>query len=160
MASRGPAPPLADYSSGKWCGDCLFLAGVVAADPESGRVVEGYDDLPPEALEQLSSAGLATGAMSVDSKEGPVAAQAWFVLDRVRRLLVAEGLSLDNVAKLTQYMTDLRDFPVYNRVRLLFWPENPPASTVVQVSALLPTESSRLEVDVVAFRGIPKGVGA
>lgn len=143
--------PLANYSVGKWSGDTLFLAGVVAADPATGRVVRGYADLPAEVAAELE-----TGQMSVDSKEGPIAAQAWFVLDQVRRTLEGEGLSLRHVVKLTQYMTDLRDFPVYNRVRLRFFPEDPPASTVVQVVALLPTEESRLEVDVVATRALPQ----
>lgn len=146
VATAIPAP-LANYSVGKWSGDTLFLAGVVAANPATGRVVDGYEDLPPEVARSL-----ATGQMSVDSKEGPIAAQAWFVLDQVRRTLEGEGLTLRNVVKLTQYMTDLRDFPVYNRIRLMFFPDDPPASTVVRVAELLPTKKSRLEVDVIATR--------
>jgi enamine deaminase RidA (YjgF/YER057c/UK114 family) len=141
--------PLANYAVGRWAGDTLFLAGVVAANPATGRVVRGYEDLPAEVAAQL-----ATGQMSIDSKEGPIAAQAWFVLDQIRTTLEAQGLTLANVVKLTQYMTDLRDFPVYNRVRLLFFPDHPPASTVVQVAGLLPTEESRLEVDCVASRSV------
>jgi enamine deaminase RidA (YjgF/YER057c/UK114 family) len=144
--------PLANYSVGKWSGDTLFLAGVVAANPATGRVVRGYEDLPADV-----AATLATGQMSIDSKEGPIAAQAWFVLDQIRRTLESEGLSLRNVVKLTQYMTDLRDFPVYNRIRLSFFPEDPPASTVIQVAGLLPTEESRLEVDCVATRNAAAG---
>jgi len=139
--------PLANYAVGRWSGDTYFMAGVVAADPGSGRVVTGYGDLPAEV-----AAKLATGQMSVDSKEGPIAAQAWFILDQLRRTLESQGLGLGNVVKLTQYMTDLRDFPVYNRIRLMFFPEDPPASTVIQVAALLPTGDSRLEVDCVASR--------
>lgn len=145
-SNAGAIPkPLANYSVGKWSGDTLFLAGVVAADPATGRVVRGYDDLPPEV-----AAKLASGQMSIDSKEGPIAAQAWFILDQIRRTLESEGLGLGHVVKLTQYMIDLRDFPVYNRIRLMFFPEDPPASTVIQVAGLLPTEESRLEVDCVA----------
>ena len=147
--SRGGVPAsLANYSVGKWSGDTLFLAGVVAADPATGRVIRGYEDVAPEVARQLG----ATGQMSVDSKEGPIAAQAWFILDQVRRTLEGEGLTLRHVVKLTQYMKDLRDFPIYNRVRLTFFPEDPPASTVIQVVGLLPTDESRLEVDVVATR--------
>lgn len=138
---------LANYAVGKWSGDTYFMAGVVAADPASGRVISGYSDLPPDVAAELG-----TGQMSVDSKEGPIAAQAWFILDQIRRTLESQGLGLGNVVKLTQYMTDLRDFPVYNRVRLRFFPEDPPASTVIQVAGLLPTDASRLEVDCVATR--------
>lgn len=150
-AERSDIPrPLASYAVGKWSGNTYFMAGVVAADPATGRVISGYGDLPAEV-----AARLGTCQMSVDSKEGPIAAQAWFILDQIRRTLESQGLGLANVVKLTQYMTDLRDFPVYNRVRLLFFPEDPPASTVVQVAGLLPTEASRLEVDCVATRNLP-----
>ncbi|MFQ5427296.1 MAG: RidA family protein, partial [Gaiellales bacterium] len=104
-------------------------------------------DLPEEV-----GAALATGAPSIDCKEGPIAAQTWFILDQARQILESEGLSLRDVVKLTQYMVDLRDFPVYNRIRLDFFPDDPPASTVVQVAGLLPTGDSRVEVDVVAHR--------
>jgi enamine deaminase RidA (YjgF/YER057c/UK114 family) len=36
----------------------------------------------------------------------------------------------------------------------MFFDQDPPASTVVQVAGLLPTEASRLEVDCVATRNI------
>jgi len=72
--------PLANYAVGKWSGDTLFLAGVVAANPATGRVVRGYEDLPADV-----AATLATGQMSIDSKEGPIAAQAWFILDQIRQ---------------------------------------------------------------------------
>lgn len=150
--TSGIPVPLANYAVGKWSGDTFFLAGVVAADPALGRVVRGYQDLPSEV-----AARLATGQMSVDSKEGPIAAQAWFILDQIRRTLEGEGLSLRHVVKLTQYMVDLRDFPVYNRIRLTFFADDPPASTVIQVAALLPTEESRLEVDCVATRNPQSG---
>lgn len=139
--------PLASYSTCKWAGDTLFLSGILAWDPALGRVVRGYEDLPAEVRSQL-----ATGAPSIDCKEGPIAAQAWFVLDQARQILAGEGLGLGDVVKLTQYLTDLRDFPVYNRTRLLFFPDDPPASTVIQVAGLLPTDDARLEVDVVAHR--------
>jgi enamine deaminase RidA (YjgF/YER057c/UK114 family) len=143
----GRHAPLASYSAFKWAGDTLHLAGIVAYDANLGRVVQGYEDLPAEV-----AAELATGAPSIDFKEGPIAAQAWFVLNEAKKVLEAEGLSLGDVVRLHQYMTDLRDFPVYNRVRLLFFPNDPPASTVVQVAGLLPNEHSRLEVDVIAYR--------
>lgn len=150
--TAGIPQPLANYSVGKWSGDTFFLAGVVAADPSLGRVIRGYADLPPDVASRF-----ATGQMSIDSKEGPIAAQAWFILDQIRRTLEGEGLSLRHVVKLTQYMVDLRDFPVYNRVRLQFFPDDPPASTVIQVAALLPTEESRLEVDCIATRSPANG---
>lgn len=143
----GAHAPLASYSAFKWAGDTLHLAGLVAYDVTLGRVVRGYEDIPASVAVEL-----ATGAPSIDLKEGPIAAQTWFVLNEAKRILEGEGLVLGDVVRLHQYMTDLRDFPVFNRVRLLFFPSDPPASTVVQVAGLLPSEDSRLEVDVIAHR--------
>ena len=54
------------------------------------------------------------------------------------------------MVKLTQYFRDLRDFPIYNRIRATFFPGEPPASTVIRVVELLPTAASLLEVEAVA----------
>jgi enamine deaminase RidA (YjgF/YER057c/UK114 family) len=60
------------------------------------------------------------------------------------------GGTMDDVVSLTQYFIDLRDFPIYNRIRATYFP-NPPASTVVRVAELLPTPESLLEVQAVAY---------
>ena len=87
--------------------------------------------------------------MSTDLKDGPITAQAWFVLDRLRSTVAAAGGSLEDVVKLTQYFCNLRDFPIYNEVRAKFF-RNPPASTVVRVVELLPTPDVLLEVEAIA----------
>ena len=83
------------------------------------------------------------------SKDGPITAQSWFVLDRLRSTLAAANGTLDDVVKLTQYFCNLRDFPIYNEVRAKFF-RDPPASTVVRVVELLPTPDILLEVEAVA----------
>jgi 2-iminobutanoate/2-iminopropanoate deaminase len=50
----------------------------------------------------------------------------------------------------------LRDFPIYNRIRATFF-EMPPASTVVQVSELLPSPDTLLEVEAVAYIPVARG---
>jgi enamine deaminase RidA (YjgF/YER057c/UK114 family) len=137
---------LGSYSQFRWAGDMLYLAGQVAVDPANNRTIRGYEDLPPDV-----AARLATGKMSIDSKEGPIAAQTWWVFHTIQTILEQEGASLQNVVRLVQYLRDLRDFPVFDRVRALFFPDNPPASTVIQVSELLPTPESLLEVDATAY---------
>lgn len=141
------AKPLASYAPYRRAGDIVYFAGIVAADPESGRVVAGYGDLPGEVARSLGE----TGEMSVDSKDGPIAAQAWFILDKLKATVEAAGGTLADVVKLNQYFIDLRDFPIYNRVRRSFFGDHPPASTVVRVVELLPTPQSRLEVEAVAY---------
>jgi enamine deaminase RidA (YjgF/YER057c/UK114 family) len=147
MASKQDvAKPLSRYAPFRRAGDLVFFAGIVAANPATGTVVQGYADLPPEQRKQAGE----TGEMSTDMKEGPIAAQSWFILSSLRRTVEAAGGSLDDVVKLTQYFRDLRDFPIYNRIRTMFFP-NPPASTVIRVAELLPTPGSLLEVDATAY---------
>jgi 2-iminobutanoate/2-iminopropanoate deaminase len=144
--ARRIARPLSRYAPFRRAGDLVFFAGITAADPSTLKVIKGYADLSPE-LRKLAGE---TGEMSSDMKDGPIAAQSVFILDSLRKTVEAAGGTLDEVVKLTQYFRSLRDFPIYNRIRTKFFP-NPPASTVVQVSELLPTEDALLEVDATAY---------
>ncbi len=144
-ADEDIARPLSRYAPFRRAGDLVYFSGIVAADPATGRIVRGYADLPPHARREAGE----TGEMSSDAKDGPIAAQSWFVLTRLRATVEAAGGTLEDVVKLTQYFRYLRDFPIYNRIRATFF-TNPPASTVVRVLELLPTEDSLLEVEAIA----------
>ena len=74
-----------------------------------------------------------TGEFSTDIKEGPILAQSWYVLDRIRQTIEAAGGQMSDVVKLVQYFRNLDHFPHYSRVRKLFFTGEPPASTVVEV---------------------------
>jgi enamine deaminase RidA (YjgF/YER057c/UK114 family) len=145
--ASGIAQPLARYAAWRRAGDFVFLSGVIAVDPAAGRVVRGYDDIPENAAAQIGR----SGEFSVDIKEGPILAQSWYVLDRIQRTMVAAGGSMSDVFKLVQYFRNLDHFPYYSRVRKLFFPGEPPASTVVEVSAMLPTAEILIEVEATAF---------
>lgn len=146
MAKGSVQKPLANYAPYRRAGDIVYFAGIVAADPDRGKVITSYADLPADVAKSIG----ATGEMSVDSKEGHIAAQSWFILDKLRQTVEDAGGTLGDVVKLTQYFVDLRDFPIYNRIRTSFFGGKPPASTVVRVVELLPTPDSRLEVEAVA----------
>lgn len=139
--------PLARYVASKRIGDLLYFSGVIAVDPASRRVISDFDQLPSAVREQLGE----TGEMSVDIFQAPVLVQSWFVLDRIRQLAEAGGGSMQDVFKLVQYFTDLRDYPLYNRVRRLFYQGEPPVSTVVEVSGMLPSRDVRIEVEGTAY---------
>jgi enamine deaminase RidA (YjgF/YER057c/UK114 family) len=140
------AKPLSRYAPFRRAGDLVFFAGIIAADPSTMRMIKGYSDLPPEARRLAGE----TGEMSTDMKDGPIAAQSWWILNSLRLTVEAAGGTLNDVVKLTQYFRNLRDFPIYNRIRASFFVD-PPASTVVQISELLPTSDSLLEVDATAY---------
>ena len=141
------AKPLAKYAPYKRKGDFIFLSGIIAVDPGAGKIVQGYEDVPHEVRERIGK----TGEFSVDIKEGPIRAQSWYVLDRIRATIEAAGGSMADVFKLVQYFRDLRDYPAYNRVRGMFFEGDPPVSTVVQVSAMLPDASILVEVEATAW---------
>lgn len=139
--------PLARYAAMKRVGDMVYMSGVIAVDPATRSVVERFDQVPPDVRAQLGE----TGEMSVDVFQAPVLVQSWFVLDRIRQLAEEAGGSMADVFKLVQYFTDLRDYPLYARVRRLFYPGEPPVSTVVEVSGMLPSRQVRIEVEATAF---------
>ena len=142
--------PLANYLSAKRVGNLLYLSGVIAVDPITRKVVNAYDDLPMNAQTQLQTLGYNTGQLSVDIYEAPPASQSWFVLNRIKDIVEAEGGQMKDVFKLVQYFQDLRHYPVYNRVRGLFCPE-PVVSTVVEVSRMLPNDQVLIEVEATAY---------
>ena len=141
--------PLANYLAAKRVGNLLYLSGVIAVDPVARKVITAYDDLPAAAQSQLQTLGYNTGQMSVDIFEAPAAAQSWFVLNRIKDIVEAEGGQMKDVFKLVQYFRDLRHYPAYNRVRGLFCPE-PVVSTVVEVSRMLPSVDVLIEVEATA----------
>lgn len=141
------AQPLARYAAWRRAGDFVFLSGVIAVDPAKSLIVKGYADIPPAARALLGE----TGEFSTDIKEGPILAQSWFVLDRIRATVEAAGGQMSDVFKLVQYFKNLDHFPHYSRVRKLFFTGEPPASTVVEVSAMLPTADILVEVEATAY---------
>ncbi|MCD2513677.1 RidA family protein [Comamonas endophytica] len=143
----GIAQPLARYAAWRRAGDMVFLSGIIAVDPTAGRIVRGYADIPDEAAALIGR----TGEFSSDIREGPILAQSWYVLDRIRQTIEAAGGQMSDVIKLVQYFKDLDHFPQYSRVRRQFFPGEPPASTVVEVSGMLPTPEILIEVEATAW---------
>ena len=148
----GIAQPLARYAAYRRVGDFIFLSGVIAVDPAASKIVRGYADIPDAAADRLGR----TGEFSTDIKEGPILAQSWYVLDRIRQTVEAAGGQMGDVFKLVQYFKNLDHFPHYSRVRKLFFTGEPPASTVVEVSAMLPTADILIEVEATAYLPLPR----
>ncbi len=143
------AKPLARYSAWTRRGDFVFLSGVIAVDPTAGLVIRGYDDLPPGVADRIGR----TGEFSVDAKDGPIIAQSWFVLDRIRATIEDAGGTMVDIFKLVQYFRGLDHLPRYNTVRRTFFSETPPVSTVVEVSAMMPSPEILIEVEATAWLG-------
>ncbi|MDZ4094621.1 MAG: RidA family protein, partial [Paracoccaceae bacterium] len=71
--------------------------------------------------------------------------------DRIRATIEEAGGAMSDVFKLVQYFRNLNDFPRYNAVRRMFFPGIPPVSTVVEVSAMMPSDDILIEVEATAY---------
>ena len=145
--------PMANYAAARRVGDFVFVSGVVAVDPARKAIVQSYDELPEQARAELRTLGYDTGQMTVDIYEAPIVAQSWFVLDRIRQIAREHGAQMEQAIKLVQYFRDLRHYPFYNRVRGLFYPTQPPASTVVEVTRFMPGDAALIEVEATIYLG-------
>lgn len=117
------AIPTGPYSHGVKAGGLLFVAGQVALDG-AGQVVG----------------------------KGDVTAQARQVMENIKAILEAGGASLDDVVKVTLFVTDMADLPKVLEVRKQYFRAPYPAATAVQVSALA-NPDFLVEIEAVAVVG-------
>ena len=120
---------------------------MIAVDPARRLIVRGFEDIPNDIADSLGR----TGEFSSDIKQGPILAQSWYVLDAIRQIIEREGGQMSDVFKMVQYFRNLDHFPAYSSVRRRFFPGEPPVSTVVEVSAMLPTDDVLIEVEATAY---------
>ncbi len=119
-------PSASHYSQAVRSGDLLFTAGHIAIKTaEPGKpLVASFDDIPAEGR------FLATGRSHPDSRDGPIAAQSWYIYNELKKLLEAGGVALSDVVLSSVFLADVRDFAVFHRIHRHFFPSNPPALAV------------------------------
>jgi len=78
---------------------------------------------------------------------GDFKAEVLQVLENLDAVLNASNSSLQQVAKLTVYLTDLSNFPELNEVFLSYFDNHLPARSAVQVSAL--PMNARVEIEAI-----------
>ena len=98
-----------------------------------------------------------SGQVAMDAEgdvvgEGDVTAQTEKVLENVAIVLEEAGGSLDDVVKVTVFLTDMEMYDRVHEVRRSHFEEPYPASSMVEVSALI---DPRLLVEVEAVAVIP-----
>ena len=79
-------------------------------------------------------------------------AQSRQVMANIRRVVEAAGGRMEDVCKITCFLTNMEDYAAYAKVRLETWPANPPASSTVGTTALVRPE---LVVEVEAIVKLP-----
>lgn len=82
--------------------------------------------------------------------QGDIVVQTVQVMENLKAILQAAGLSLENVVKTTIFLADMADFAEVNRVYGEFFPQEPPARSTFQVAAL--PKNAAVEIEAVAFR--------
>lgn len=110
-------------SLGHRVGDVLYLSGQAAID-ERGEIV-GVGDFDAQAEQTFSN---------------------------LRRVLEAGGSSLEQVVKVTIYLTDMGNFPKILELRKRHFSKPYPADTIVEVSALGLAELE-IEIEAMALVG-------
>ncbi len=113
MAERKPvsptgASPNPALSPGMIVGDTLYVSGHVSVD-QGGNIV-GVSDAE---------------------------AQSRQVMANIRAVVTAAGGKMEDVAKITCFLTDIANYPAYSKVRAETWPNSPPASSTVVVAGLV-----------------------
>lgn len=128
IASPEAPPALGPYSQAVKVNDTVYVSGQLPIDARTGQLVEGG-----------------------------IEAQAERVLLNIRSILEEGEASLQDVVKVTIFLTDMSDFAAVNRVYELFFPIDThtgsllPARTTVEVSRL--PRNSSIEMDAIAVIG-------
>ena len=71
---------------------------------------------------------------------GDIEEQTRQVCENIKHALEAAGARMDDVCRIDVHLRNIGDRERFNKVRLQYWPANPPASTLVEVSKLASPE--------------------
>jgi len=71
---------------------------------------------------------------------GDIEEQTRQVCENIKHALEAAGARMDDVCRIDVHLRNIGDRERFNKVRKEFWPANPPASTLVEVSKLASPE--------------------
>jgi 2-iminobutanoate/2-iminopropanoate deaminase len=121
VASSGAPAAIGPYSQAIKSGPMLFLSGQIALDPKTGQMV---------------------GAT--------IEEQARQVLENLKAVLAANGMSTDDVVATTVYVKDLNDFTKLNALYGTYFTSKPPARATVQVARL--PRDALVEISAIAVK--------
>ena len=121
ISTPGAPSAIGPYSQAVRCGDTVYLSGQIGLDPRTMQLVDGID------------------------------AQIMRVFDNLKAVAEAAGGSLDQVAKLTIYLTDLAHFAKVNEIMAAYFGQPYPARAAIGVASL--PRGALVEADAVMVTG-------
>jgi 2-iminobutanoate/2-iminopropanoate deaminase len=107
------------YSQAVSFENLIFTSGQIAIHPASGKIV--HDGIEEQTRQ---------------------------VMANLKAILKAAGSDLTKVLKSSVFLNDINDFSRFNEVYSTYFPENPPARSTFQVSAL--PMGAKVEVEMIA----------
>ena len=120
ISTRNAPEAVGAYSQGVSANGFVFCSGQIPLEPGSGELVGGS-----------------------------VADQTRQCLANLSAVLEAAGTSSPHIVKVTAYLTDMADFPEFNKIYERFFGADPPARATVGVSGL--PKGAKVEVECVAL---------
>ena len=76
--------------------------------------------------------------------------QTRHILENLKKILAEAGATLEDVAKVTVYITDMGDFDAIHEIRREYFTATCPASTMVEVSRLV-NDDMLIEIEAIAY---------
>ncbi|MCY4321042.1 MAG: RidA family protein [Bdellovibrionaceae bacterium] len=119
LTDKAPQP-VGPYSQAIRFGDWLYCSGQIPLDPKNSEVV-GQD----------------------------ITAQSKQVFENIKAVLQSQNLSFQNILKTMVFLTDMREFSIFNQIYESYFGDHKPARSCVEVSAL--PKGVKVEVEVIAF---------
>ena len=107
VATKEAPAAIGPYSQAIKFGNMLFLAGQISIDPKTNQ--------------------LNTGSIEDQTK---------LVLDNLKAVLAANGMTMDDVVSTTVFLKDLNEFGKMNAIYGSYFKDKPPARATVQVARL------------------------
>ncbi len=122
IATKNAPEAIGPYSQAIKVGNTLYLAGQIAIDPKTNKVIEATD----------------------------IETQTRLVLDNLKAVVEAAGMTMGDIVSTTVFLADLNEFGKMNEVYATYFKDKPPARATVQVSRL--PRDVRIEISAIAAR--------
>jgi 2-iminobutanoate/2-iminopropanoate deaminase len=120
ISSPNAPEAIGPYSQGIKSGKTVYLSGQIAIDPKTKQLLA----------------------------DASIEDQTRLVLENLKAVLAADGLTMDSIVSATVFMTDLADFAKMNEVYATYFKNTPPARATVEVAHL--PRSAKVEISAIA----------